>query len=134
MPQRYIKVPPPVQLTDPAGSPLISDDGKPQKPFDLADLIQKLMHNPVWTESYPNVRSADAITKAVAGANGVLVLAEDDWKKLEAAVQNPRAVVFGSSGAQVVGGFGFHPVITPQILPLLDAIVNASPTPPVDDK
>lgn len=135
MPQRYIKVPSPIQLVDPEkGEPLKDDEGKPQKPVDLKVMIQKLLHNPVWTESYPNVRSADAITKAVAAGNGVVVLAEDDWKKLEAAVQNPKSVIVMGGSPQVVGGFGYHPIITPQILPLLDAIVNASTTEPVDAK
>lgn len=129
MPQRYIKVPDPVVLKNPEGEPLVESDGTPKAPLTLKDIILKLMHNPLWTESYNNIRAADAINRAVEKADGVIVLSEEDWKKLETAVQNPRTVVLGSGGSQVIVGLGYHPAIVTQVLPLLDAIVNASSKP-----
>ncbi len=135
MPQRYIKIPEPVILKDPVTrKPLTKDDGQPEDPVTFEAIVNKLMHNPMWTETYPNIRAANAITDALSKANGVMVLAEDDWKKLEAAVQNPKQVVISQAGPATVIGFGFHPVIVPQIVSLLDAIVEATTNAPVEQK
>lgn len=126
MPQRYITIPEPITLKDPkTKEPLKKQDGS----FDMlsfSEFLHKVMFNPMWNQTVQNIKAADAINKAFDGAkDGVMVLAEEDWKKLESAVQNPVQQLITQMGAQNQPGFGYHPTLTPQLLPLIDAVLEA---------
>lgn len=69
----------------------------------------------------------DAYDQAVAG-DGVMILDEEVWKEFRDAAENPKHQTqspFG--GAQTVDGFaGYKGIGVMQLLPLIDAIVEAS--------
>jgi hypothetical protein len=119
MPIRFIAVPPPIALLDPATrTPLKDEQGQPVAPVSLAVFVGKLLYSPVWGESYQTIKSAKAVDRAFAAANGVVQLAEEDWRRLRDLVENPKH------------GFPFHPAVLPQLLPFLDAIMLAAETAP----
>lgn len=122
MPTRYIVIPQPITLKDPyTNEPLVGEGGK-KEIWDFKVMIAKLMNNPKWAESYASMRIQEAIEKALDNAkDGVMVLAEEDWLKLKDAVESPRTQV----GSQVINGYGIHPSLGRQILPLLAPIMDA---------
>jgi hypothetical protein len=144
MPNRYIVIPSPVILLDPATrKPLRDLEGKEEwRDFDF--IMEKLLSNPMWSETLAMMRSQDAIHDAWqeakdAGPGGVMTLAEEDWTKLKTAVETPRSTVMTNLGVQTVVGFGLNPTFTRHLVPLLMPIVDAKtekpkakPTPPPD--
>jgi hypothetical protein len=127
MPMRYIEVPAPVTLRDPATKEVLKDqDGKDQV-WTFPQIINKLMSNPKWGESYAAMRSQGAIEDALTDSvkDGVMVLSEEDWTKLKEAVETPRTAVITTMGPQVFSGFGLHPMLSRQLLPLLVPIIEA---------
>lgn len=133
MPQKYIEVPAPVVLKNPDdGTPIRNDSGGFADPITFTDFIKKLMFNPKWSESYPNIKSADSICKAVEYGlkDGVIILAEEDWLRLDDAARNPRQAVLVGGNMTVQSGYGYHPRITMQLLPLIEAVVAAKNEPP----
>ena len=116
MPIRYVIIPKPIALVDPSSKkPLLDAPDKPTAPVTFSDFVGKLLFNPIWAENYKNIKSAKAVERAVDGAEPgtVATLAEEDWKKLRDIVENPK------------GGYGYHAAVMPQLLPFLDAIMEA---------
>ena len=126
MANRFIEIPGPVLLTDPTtGAPIPGDGGKSQA-WDFDYVMQKLLSNPVWGETFAAMRSQDAIYDAWKNAkDGVMVLADEDWTRLKQAVETPRTTITTGTGGQVVNGFGVHPMLARHLVPLLSAIVDA---------
>lgn len=126
MPSRYIEIPSPVTLIDPSTNrPIPGEDGKPQA-WDFDYVMQKLLSNPVWGESFAGLRSQDAIYDAWKNAkDGVLILAEEDWTRLKQAVETPRTTVTTDAGGQVVNGFAVHPTLARHLVSLLTPIMDA---------
>jgi hypothetical protein len=87
-------------------------------------ILRKLLNNPQWSKSYAMLRSAAAIEKAYLEAkDGVMTLSEEDWQHLRQAVEKPEEL---SPSGQSIAGYGFMPGISVQLLPLLDAVMNAN--------
>jgi hypothetical protein len=126
MPNRYIEIPAAVLLIDPStNKPIPGDDGKDQT-WDFELVMQKLLSNPTWGESFPWLRSQDAIYDAWKNAkDGVLILAEEDWLRLKQAIETPKTTITTAIGNQIVNGFGVHPSLVRHLLPLLNAIMDA---------
>lgn len=119
MPNRYVEIPPPVTVLDPTSNQPIPDE----KPLDFDFVMTKLMSHPVWGESFAAMRSQDAIHDAWKNAkDGVMVLAEEDWTRLKQAVETPKIT---APTGQVIPGFGVHPTVVRQLVPLLNPIVEA---------
>lgn len=116
MPMRYVKIPEPITLLEPTTKEPLKDEKGETKPQKFSDFIGKLLFNPMWAENYKNIKSARAIDRAFEKAepSTVVPLAEEDWKKLKDLVENPK------------GGYGYHAAVMPQLLPFLDAIIEAS--------
>jgi hypothetical protein len=122
MPQRYIQIPGPITFIDPLTKEAADPSGKP---MTFEDFIYKLMDNPKWALSYKMIKSADAIMEACKKATrNVMIIAEEDLKNLQEAVENPKALILTAAGGQTISGFGLHPRITSQILPFCDAIMQ----------
>jgi hypothetical protein len=135
MPSRYITIPTPINLKDPrTGESVKGDAGV----FDFETLLHKISDNPKWNTSYKLGRCMDAIWTAWETRERItevpdlriLVLAEEDWKELEEAVQHPKQLLVTTTGPQIVAGFGFQPRLMRQILPVLESVVKASPDDP----
>lgn len=126
MPNRYIVLPEAIVLRDPlTKEEFKSPDGKPEV-WDFKTILNRLMGNPKWGESYANMRSQEAIEDAFENAkDGIVQIAEEDWNKLKDAAENPRYQHNGVMGAQVIGGLGIRPDVVRQLLPLLRPIVEA---------
>ena len=118
MPIKYITIPEPITLVEPTTKEPLKDEKGETKPVAFSDFIGKLLFNPMWAENYKSIKSAKAIDKAFSAANGVVQLAEEDWKKLKDLVENPKQ------------GYGYHAAVMPQLLPFLDAIVEAKDSAP----
>lgn len=130
--QKFIKVPNPILLCDPlTGAPL--KDNKDEE-VTFKDFVMKLMSNPIWMESYPRVRSANAIMEQLKLGKSVMVLDEEDWNTLKGAAENPKQLINNQfTGAQTVTGYGWIPTCVPQLLPFIEAIVNASDKEPSEN-
>jgi hypothetical protein len=130
MPKRFIEIPQPVVLKDPLTKEILRDkDGKPEEVV-FETFLNKLMHNPKWVESYPNMKSAKAIEEAYQEAkdrgDGVIELAEEDHLKLKDAAENPKSVFVNQiMGPQTQMGYGYHPTLASQLLPMVTPIVEA---------
>jgi hypothetical protein len=122
MPIKYVVVPEPILLRDPVTKEELKDEKGEVKPQTFSDFIGKLLFNPMWAENYKNIKSAKAIDKAFSAVNGIVQLAEEDWKKLKDLVENPK------------GGYGYHAAVMPQLLPFLDAIMEACDAAPEEKK
>jgi len=123
MPFRYVIVPDPIMLHDPVTKEPLKDEKGESKPQKFSEFIGKLLFHPKWAENYKNIKSARAIDKEFANGAGVVQLAEEDWKKLHDLVENP-------SGGQ----YGYHAAVMPQLLPFLDAIMEAKDSAPAEEK
>jgi len=122
MPQKKITIPPAIQLIDPnTGVPVEPPTGT----LDFQTFILKLFGNPLWVESALAAVAQRSINAALATADGHLTISEEDWKFLEAAAKNPRLMVMGAGGSQVIPGLGFHPSLAGQVVPFQLAIINA---------
>ena len=119
MPIKYVTIPEAITLLEPTTKEPLKDEKGIVKPVTFYDFIGKQLFNPLWAENYKNIKSAKAIDKAFSASNGVAQLAEEDWKKLKDLVENPK------------GGYGYHAAVMPQLLPFLDAIMEAKDNPPV---
>lgn len=122
MPIKYVTVPEPIMLHDPVTKEDLKDEKGETKPQKFSDFIGKLLFNPMWAENYKNIKSAKAIDKAFSNGSGVVQLAEEDWKKLKDLVENPKS------------GYGYHAAVMPQLLPFLDAIMDAKDSAPAEEK
>jgi hypothetical protein len=139
MPKRYIVVPPDVFLVDPeTKAPLPGSDGA-QQTITFSSFLQRLMNNPMWIENYANMRSQAAILDALkekswSGEKSLMELAEEDWLKLKNAAEFPKVEYVTTAGRQIVPGYGFHPTLSAQLLPLVEAIVSAGVSRPIEEK
>ncbi len=134
MPIRYITVPATLKLKEPfTGEPLKSQDGQDEE-FSFEAFLQKLMHNPVWGENFPNMKAQSEIMtaweKCKASGESIIVLAEEDWLKLKAAAENPKFEVLTQMGSQIRAGYGVHPTLSRQLVPMVSAILDAPTTDP----
>lgn len=126
MPQRYITIPSPVTLTNP-------DDPSDTVVVEFAEIVRKLRNHPQWIASTKHMEAAMAIRESWAEGkdSGCMVLAEDDWSLLKEAVENPKEVVVVGGQTVVRSGLGYTPAVTPDLLPLLNAVRKASTTKPI---
>jgi len=140
MPKIYIKIPESVRFVDaktrePFGK---TPDEIAKNTVSFEDLVLKVMDNPKWNKSYKAIKSADAIMMALREAldgDGVMVLADSDYQEMKTAVESPEIIVYGPTGEpRVSPGFGIHPRLSPQLIPLCDAIINASEEDPRAEK
>ena len=127
MPQRKIVFPESVQLLDPdSGQPLAGPEGL----LDFTSFLRKLFNNPLWNESWKQGMAqrsiAQAVKEAIAEKRPAVLIAEEDWEFLATAAKTPRSAVFvAGMGMQVISGFGYHPAVAGQLIPMQLAIINA---------
>ena len=119
MPTRKITVPAPVEIIEPMSRKPTGDK------VIFADILWRLLGNPLWQESFAAMRShatlAKKLNEVIDGA-AEFEIGEDDWALLKQAVETPRTVV----GGQIMNGFAFNPAIVGQLVPLLTPIMEAS--------
>lgn len=130
-PYRYIKIPSPVTFVHPVTKAPV----EPAETCSFMELVLKVMENPKWKVSYDDMMAARNILVALDTAmntkSETMVLLESDWARLEEAVRNPRQFIMNKiTGTKVEPGFGYHPLVASQILPLCDAVIGASKEPP----
>lgn len=123
MPIMQIKVPAPVAFTNPDNGEPIADAGA----VTFNTIVSALLNRNKWTASIAMIESSQAIRTAVKEAkDGVILLAEEDWKHLKEAAELPKCLVRTETGQLAEqDGLGYHPTVTPQLLPLLHAITKA---------
>lgn len=125
MPIRIIEIPKPVALINYETKQPILEGGKPVE-WTFETVLIRLMSNPVWQESFPGMRAQQSIVQAFASRDeDKMLLAEDDWKKLRDAAENPRVTIMTTDGQLVANGFGVHPTIAFQLVPLIAPIIDA---------
>ena len=128
MPKRYVKIPESVVFKTATKEP-INGLG----PLSLKGFVQSLLLNPVFSSTYPGVRSAIAIEEAFDDETArMAVLSEEDWAKLKDAAENPKRVSLTEAGSGTQTGYGYHPALTRQLIPLIEAIVKAPDKEPED--
>lgn len=129
MPKRWITFPEPYLLVDSKGEPLTNSEGKVDDKLDFGAFLEKVWFNPLWNEGYDQSEAQDAIKRAYAeaskkGAPGMW-LAESDWRYLETACKQPKQQLFTPMGPVTQPGFGMHPSVANQLLPMQRAVVKA---------
>ena len=122
MPKKYISIPDPVSLKQPNSD----DPVPPGKPITFLEFVRAgLFNDPRWISNYNALCSRAAVDEAIRDAEaGIAILAEEDWKILDAVVQNPKKLD-GQPGYD-----GFHPLLFSQFLPFLRAVKEASDSAP----
>jgi len=125
MPIRVIEIPKPISLVNYETKQPLTENGKPME-WTFETVLIRLMSNPVWQESFAGMRAQQSIVQAFASRdNDKMMLAEDDWKKLKEAAENPRVTIMVPDGQLVANGFGVHPSLAFQLVPLIAPIIEA---------
>lgn len=126
MPIRYISIPSiTITFRDPATDAAIKTiDGTKDETVTFDQFLGRLMHNPLWGESYQAIKAQHEIFAAMLKAKErdlgrVIMLSEEDWQRLKQAAEFPKPV-----------GFGYHPGLVSQLLPFLQPIFDAPTTDP----
>lgn len=134
MPIRYISVPQDVLFKDPVSGEPIKDANGQQEKLTFEAFLQKLMHNPMWSENYHNTKAQDEIMdaweKCKAEGGEMMLLGEEEWQRLKQAVEFPKTEVITPMGAQIRVGLGYLAALSRQILPMSAAVVEAPTTDP----
>lgn len=106
MPTRVIIVPEPLELKVP---------GAQTEEYSFQSFVQTLLSQPHWGKDYKAVRTGVSIENKVADAKpgSKIELAEADWELLRKSAETPE------------NGFGLHPILLRQMLPFMDAVVQA---------
>jgi hypothetical protein len=120
---RKIEIPSPVQFHDPF-------TGTPKETMDFGAFLLCLMGNPLWLEGYAQAKAQDNVLRSYALAcdtnETTMQVSDEDFIFLERASREPKMMHIGPLGPQVMAGFGKHPAMARQFLPLQEAIINAS--------
>lgn len=129
MPIRYVNVPETVKFKEPfTGELLKTQEGKDEE-LSFEGFLQKLMHNPMWGETFTNMKAQSVIMaeweRCKASGDKVMVLAEEEWSKLKAAAEAPKYEILTPMGSQIRPGYGVHPSLALQLVPLVTAVVDA---------
>lgn len=104
---KYVKVPEAVVLT--------GYNGEKGETIQFRDFLQRsLLNDQKFGSSYELLRAARKIEEALAQANGYLQLEDADWQVLREIAQTPTA-----------GNYQTSTVVARQLVPFLDAIVQA---------
>lgn len=123
MPKVFIPIPDDIHFVDPkTKEPIEGKDGT----MSFGDLLHKVMDNPKWNQSYKMIKAADSIMQAYEEVTDqVMVLADEDHKHLKEAIENPKVLIINQmTGAQTQPGFGIHPRLARQLVPLCDPIMK----------
>jgi hypothetical protein len=123
MPKVYIQIPDDITFVDSRTKEPMEGENST---MSFEDLLHKIMDNPKWNQSYKMIKAADAIMVAFEErSDGVMVLAEEDHKHLKDALENPKVLVISQiNGAQTQPGFGIHPRLARQLMPLIDPAMD----------
>lgn len=85
--------------------------------------LKIMLLSPGLQSEYLGVVTAVAVNKANSERTGSeLLVAEDDWQRLKAVIEKPS--YYDKSGG-ITAGFPFPPVVSMQLYPFMQAIVNA---------
>jgi hypothetical protein len=125
MPQIYIPIPEAVQLVDPnSGEPLQGEN----QIIDADFIVRKVLDNPKWNDSFKLMEAAMAIRKSFEDRdNGVAIMAEEDYRAFKEALENPQMLILLPDGKSIVQrGFGLHPRLSPQLVPLIKPMISAT--------
>lgn len=129
MPKRWVHFPDYVVFYDPLTRQALQRKDGSADVMDFGEFLQALMHNPVWSEGYAQAQAQDSILRAYEAAtkNGEdgMWIAEEDHKILERTVREPKSLHIGPLGPQITAGFGRHPSMARQFLPLQEAVIKA---------
>jgi len=136
MPKIYIPVPDEITFYDPITKKPMEDEGAT---MSFEDLMHKVMDNPKWVDTWKLVKAGDAIMAAFEeaaemDAPRVMVLAEEDFKHLKEAIENPKVLVMTMQGPKAQPGFGIVPRLARQLIPLCEPIMLATEKDPREAK
>jgi hypothetical protein len=131
---RWIIFPESLVFYDPITKVQLTQDGRVEV-LTFGDFLNLIMMNPIWSDGYATAQAQDnilnAFTKAyVAKESGMWVLEDPDFKLLEIATKEPRLLHVGPKGAQLIHGFGKHPSMARQFLPMMNAVLQAKTSKP----
>jgi hypothetical protein len=131
MPLRRIKIPAAVTFKNHKGEPRLVQTATGEvvpEAMAFGDLLNRLMENPKWGESYVHALAQRSILDAFHKAeNDQMVVSEEDWKLLKETVEKPMTPVQLPDGTvRVAPGFGIFPSLVSQLVPMLSCIVDAS--------
>jgi len=121
---RYIKIPQePVQLINRLTNEPLSN----YEPITFRDfVVGTLLFDPKWVTDIQSMRQANKLVESLKESNGVLELDEGLWETLCQVAVAPRYILSLNGKNQLIRGYhGLHPLIAPQLVPFIDAILNA---------
>lgn len=98
--------------------------------LSFGDFLHLLMMNPLWSNGYVEAKAQDEILRAYEAVDRThhpmcMRISEVAWTFLERAAREPRIVHIGAQGVQILAGFGKHPSMARQFLPMQEAVLHA---------
>jgi len=132
MSRRWIEFPDAVKFYDPfTKKPVMEkqEDGtEKQAELDFKGFMNILMSNPIWNEGYKQGSAQDSIMSAFEEAwekaPGFWV-SDEDFKFLEPCATNPQQVIIVGGQGHTVKGFGRHPTMARQYVPMQESVIRA---------
>jgi hypothetical protein len=132
MSRRWIEFPDAVKFYDPFTKKMVmekqEDGSEKQAELDFLGFINILMSNPIWNEGYAQSSAQESIMsdfeEAWEKAPGFWV-SDEDFKFLETCAKNPQQIIINNVQAILVKGFGRHPTMARQYVPMQEAVIRA---------
>ncbi len=119
MPQRKIKILPPIEIKDPL-------TGVSAGELTFQQFMERVYNHPLWNEGIKAAKAQlairNALSTAIAEGKHDVVIAEEDWAFAHRAVEQPKTSLADGS---TVAGLGFIPSAAAIVLPYMLAIAEA---------
>jgi hypothetical protein len=132
MSRRWIEFPDEVKFYDPfSKKPIMvrgEDDSEKQDTLNFKSFMNALMSNPLWNEGYAQGSAQESIMSAFEEAwekEPGFWVADEDFKFLEICAKTPKQLIIVNGQGMEVKGFGRHPTMARQYVPMQEAIIRA---------
>lgn len=127
MDMKIITIPDPIILKDPDTGLVVRDEYCKEVVLSFNDFLKRVFSNPCWLKYSTSIRTLSRIKNALDKCDGKhLAINITDWEMLYQSVIRPEfEIMHQSAGRIVLPGFGFHPLVTIQLLPFIEAILDA---------
>jgi len=130
--RKWLEFPDSVKFYDPfAKKPVMEkqEDGtEKQAELDFKGFMNILMSNPIWNEGYAQGAAQESIMCAFEEAWGKETgfwVSDEDHKYLDICAKTPQQILIINGQGITVKGFGRHPTMARQYVPMQESIIRA---------
>jgi hypothetical protein len=132
MARRWIEFPETLKFYDPFSKKpfMVKDENGNEKQDELTfkGFMNVLMSNPLWNEGYTQGSAQESIMGAFEEAwekEPGFWVSDEDYKYLEICAKTPKQVIIAGGQGHEVRGFGRHPTMARQYVPMQESIIRA---------